>query len=170
MATVPSQRTWNVGDLETAAYFNSNIRDAVNFLLNPPAAEIYSSTATSLPNATFTTLTLGGVLNDTDTMTSTANQLTIKTAGTYLIGFNAVVGVGMTAGTMLAQVLRNGTSIYECAATFNAVGYVTVAGSPLHFPLAVNDVLTLQAYQSSGGTLNCGGTYATHLFARRVGA
>lgn len=63
-APVPSPRNFNVAEFETAAYLNS-LRDALNFLLNPPMAVVYQNTVQSIPNNAFTPVTFDLSLTDT---------------------------------------------------------------------------------------------------------
>lgn len=56
---VPSEMTATVGQILTAAEWNSNTRDGVNFLLNRPKARVYISGSFSLANGAWTQIAGG---------------------------------------------------------------------------------------------------------------
>lgn len=56
---VPSEMTATVGQILTAAEWNANVQQAVNFLLNKPKARLYISGSYSLGNSTWGQITGG---------------------------------------------------------------------------------------------------------------
>lgn len=95
MATVPNQRTWTNGDTVDATMLNANVRDAVNFLLAPPAALLRQTVAQSI-GTTGTAVTFDTEDYDNDGGHSTVTNTTRYTAvtpGWYRVsgsvGFNA---------------------------------------------------------------------------------
>ena len=91
MATIPGTRTWSVGEYFTATRANTEIRDAEDFLLNPPACHIHDSTGVVLSNATATQLFWNSESFDTDSMHDNATntgRITFTTGGTYVVRIN----------------------------------------------------------------------------------
>lgn len=107
------------------ASWGDAVRDALNFLANPPAAQAYMSAAQTINDAAITTLLYNSEVFDTDTMHSTAvntNRLTFTSAGLYLIGVQAffsadadyelaAVGIRNSGGVTMAQANDSGTDI-----------------------------------------------------------
>lgn len=89
MATVPTPDTAAVGGRIKAGVWNDDVRDAVNFLLNPPTCRVYQGSAgTTLATATATLLPFDTESWDTDASHSTStnpSRLTAVTAGKYLV-------------------------------------------------------------------------------------
>ncbi|WP_410657831.1 hypothetical protein [Amycolatopsis sp. lyj-112] len=116
MATVPSQDNWSAGEFPTAAKLNKNIRDAVNFLMNPPEARLARklTAQTGLGNGSTTAIIFDSTLLDNDSMTNiaTANtRITITTAGAYNVGVAAQLVVGAdlaNARWMQLSIRKNG--------------------------------------------------------------
>ncbi|MGV9360637.1 hypothetical protein [Amycolatopsis sp. NPDC003731] len=105
------------GEFPTAQKLNKNIRDAVNFALNPPQAIIgrYSTNQTGLSGGTavqFDTMVL-----DNDNMTNVAalnTRITIVTPGMYDIKVTASLAAGsaFASGSWSEMIIRkNGTGL-----------------------------------------------------------
>lgn len=156
MATVPTQRTWTAGEVVTAAFLNSNVRDSVNFLLTPPRVLLRQTSAQSIPLSTWTSVTFDTEDFDNDNGHSTVSntsRFTAVTAGWYTVGGSVaftLAGTGQRAGTRWAV---NGTAL-------NASGImlpqVVAVGSSYAVPaqtrdvqLAVGDYLELQAFHTN---------------------
>ncbi len=112
--SVPSQRTWTVSDLESAALYNSNIRDAINFLLNPPLFVGHSAGAQSVGNNAWTALAID--TNDTDTYsghsTVTNNsRYTGQVPGWYMCTARVGWGASATGRRGVGFALNGGTVI-----------------------------------------------------------
>ena len=71
---IPVEDTISVGGKITAAWANSDVRDAVNFLIAPPRVHAYASAAQTLASPTVTLITFDSEQYDTDTMHSTASN------------------------------------------------------------------------------------------------
>lgn len=86
MATIPSQRTWVVGEVVTAAYMNSNIRDSVNFLIARPYCNAYNAAGFSTTSGTTTLVPLDTEVEDNDGMHSNVtnnSRIIANTIGAY---------------------------------------------------------------------------------------
>lgn len=153
--TVPSQATRNVGDGLTAAYMNSNVRDAINFLLTPPLARVHQATGQSIANSTWTTVSFDATDWDSDSGHSNSvnnSRYTCQVPGYYRVEF--VVGFGVNT-VPLASIGKNGTRI---SGSGNAGG--ANAGAPWgtaktsdEVHMVVNDYVEGFVFQNSGGAI-----------------
>jgi hypothetical protein len=151
--------TWTVGQLVTAALMNSNIQALGAFVLAPPLACCYQSTAQSI--ATGTTgapLLLDTNVLDSDSGHSTTSNTTediVQVAGTYLVfgqvGFQATAAGGR--GCAIYQNLLIVPRIQP-----EAVSAGSVLSSAITFigflACAVGDVIQIYGWQNSGGALS----------------
>jgi hypothetical protein len=169
MATVPSPITFVATAKLTAAQMNTNVRDAVNFLVAKPAVKVHNSTAQSIPTATWTSITWDTEDLDNDGMHSTstnAQMLVAATAGWYMVTANAEFAINGTGQRLLRISDGGGITIFGgSSAGANSATTVTLSCSALVFLLPTNIVMA-QVYQSSGGALSMGaGAGATSLSA-----
>lgn len=113
MATVPSPATLAVGAVLTAAVWNSNVRDAVNFLIGPPLAVLRATSTQSIADATLTALNFDAEDKDTDSGHSTisnTSRYTSQTSGWYeMDGTYSFASTGGGAGTRLCGFRTNGS-------------------------------------------------------------
>lgn len=166
---VPVPMTWNAGHKPTADDMNREIRDALEFILNPPRALIYRSTDFSMTSSTEYTVSLSSVLYDTDDITTTASRLTIKTAGAYLLVARYRATPAGTTGSGRISIYQNGGAepLVEGVDVFQS-SYVRPQTSIL-VELNANDYLQMKVYQNSGETKTfTGGSNWNHLLALRV--
>lgn len=154
---VPVQRTTSVGDIWTAAMFNSNVRDAVNFLANPPVARITQATNQSLGNSTPTAIAFDAAVSDTYSGHSTTvnnGNYAAQVAGYYEV--DATVSFGASAaGVRSVGIYYNGASQPDTVTQVAASSTVSTAlstGKLTQF-MNVGDVVAVVANQTSGGTL-----------------
>lgn len=157
MATVPTFRTWVVGELVTASFMNTNIRDAGNFLTAVPLYEGRQTVAQSIPNAANTPVNMDTEDIDTDgghsTVTNTS-RYTVQTAGWWRISG----GVGMTAngtGARQTSILKN-SGVNSGSAQWLAPGAVTFSGSARSKCISaiVGDFFEIAMFQNSTVALN----------------
>src|SRR5215471_5910415 len=126
-----------------------------------PQASATKSADQSIANGTWTLISWDTETFDTDTIHDTVtnnDRLTCKTAGLYMIGFNAN-WFANTTGIRAVQIQKNTEALpgvgiagksdsapsTGITAPYNAVGFVQ---------LAVNDYICITVYQNSGGALN----------------
>lgn len=154
---VPVPRTYTVGETETGAYLNS-LRDALNFLLNPPSATLVQVTTAT----TLTTATWGAIGYDSSTFdnygghsNSTNNsRYTIQATGKYLVGGAAAFSANAT-GNRGAKVMKNGAVIqgpYTLGPT-SSTRAMSASSSGFIVPCSTGDYLELAGFQDSGGNL-----------------
>lgn len=158
MGSVPVPRTFNAGEVETAAYLNS-LSQALSFLLSPPRAKVYATAAQSLATATYTAVLFDSEEFDTDSMHSTTtstSRLTINTPGLYevraLLNF-----VANGSGVRYGRFYKNNavaTPAEGVVAGIASAGTVTAIEMSSEIQCAAGDYLEVFAYQSSGAALN----------------
>lgn len=157
MATVPAQITWTTGTVVTAAQLNTNVRDAVNFLIQPPSASLTKTGTTSLATSSsvYTAITFDTEDWDTDGGHSTSvntSRYTAQTAGKFQ-GHCQLEFQSSATGARLAGFRVNGGSIYWTAEIPAVNGNTTIVMSTGFLSLAVNDYVEVVGLQNSGGTL-----------------
>ncbi len=157
MGTVPTITTLAVGDKLTASR-HAEIASAFAFLLNPPFCYLRQTSAQSIPNNTWTSVTFTTEDADTDGMHSIStntSRVTIQTAGTYQ--FNGLGTFNTNAsGGRAVRLAKNGTGI-ENSATWSGPMEDNYVGLPIagqFLTLAVGDYVELQVIQRSGSTVN----------------
>lgn len=168
---VPALRTWTAGEIVTAAMLNTNVRDAINFLLSKPYVSVYQTAAQSIPTATFTAINFDTEETDNDGMHSTGtnpSRLTAVTPGWYLVSGQVAYAANATGsrnarlGVNLAVVPASGTTTLPANGN---LGVATVATRAVF--LNAGDFVQIQGMQSSGGALNTGvgGEYVSSMSA-----
>lgn len=181
MATLPDQATVAVAQRSTATLWNDDVRDAINFLLNPPAAHIYNSANISCTTATQTLMTFNSESYDTDTdspmhdTSSNNSRLYLNTTGLWTICAGLTFASNSTGRRSLrVEMNAGGTSgggtlnreVINAAATSDTT-MVTVTFDRRY---TAGDYIEMYALQASGGNLNAnGGVGYTYLTARFVG-
>lgn len=176
MATLPVYRTWVAGEVVTAAYFNTNVRDAGNFFLAVPVFEGRQTVSQNLTSGAAASITFDTEDIDNDnghSIVSNTSRYTPQTAGR----FQHSGGVGMAingTGNRWTFWAINGASI-------NAGGGMLGGGGQRYHPQTMTstfngtgDYLELQALQNSGSTLatdvNTGGLgFQSRMSVRWVG-
>lgn len=162
MATVPSARSWSANEDVTSTNMNSGIRDPINFLMEPPIAELRQTAAQSLTTSTWTSITFGVEDVDNDfastgghsTVTNTSRYTAVY-AGWYFLG-GGVAFASNATGIRATRWAINGSAVNGSQCTDSPI-----TGNPHNVPgrgkfvfLAVGDYVELQGFQSSGGALN----------------
>lgn len=157
-----SPKTWNVGDVLTAADMNTYVRDNLLSTHNlTKHARVHSSGAQSIASAAATALSFNTMDLDTDTMYNAGSptRLTCKTAGDYDV-YASVQFLANGVGYRWIELRLNGTTVI-------AITYVPQTASASDdatltirrtLALAVNDYVEVLAWQNSGGALNVVGT------------
>lgn len=158
MATVPSFRTWVVGELVTASFMNTNIRDAGNFLTAVPVFSGRQTVAQSIPNSANTAALIDTEEIDSDNAHSTVtntSRFTAQTAGWYRYsgGFSLT---GNATGTRNLFIAKNSGAVPGSGQDMGVPGAATWSGCVRagFVSLIVNDFLEIMLFQNSGGALN----------------
>ena len=176
MATVPSPRTWTVGELLTAAKLNTDLRDGLNFLLAPPRVLTQKSTSqTGLGGSTFHAVTWDNEITDTDGghSNSTNNtRYTIQTAGAWEFSCSVLWSNDSSTGGRAALFRKNGSTVLPGITHFPGMSSgsscVSVTTTAL---LSVSDYVEVIAFHSAGSnlTLNTSADAPAFMSARWVG-
>jgi hypothetical protein len=160
MATIPNIPVALPGNKITAAYWNANVRDGVNYLMDvKPLTMLTQGVAQSVPTGVFT-----GVLFDTEVvdrdgqhdLSVTTDRIVIgKTLGWYKVS-GVVAWVGNVTGTRRASVYFNGGQVTGsyCINSSNATFNTVVVPPTLVNAGAVTDYVTLGVFQDSGAALS----------------
>lgn len=158
MATLPVFRTWVAGEIVTAAFMNTNIRDAGNFFLSWPVAELRQTVAQSIANLG-ATITFDVEDIDTDnghsTVTNTS-RYTPQTAGRFQFSGGSVWAANAT-GRKGNWWMRNAGLVNGSSAVVASTATLTLAVPARTMTMAANgstDFMELFGYQESGGALN----------------
>lgn len=176
MATIPSFRTWVTGEVVTAAFMNSNIRDAGNFFLSWPVFEGRQTVAQSLANGSGIAILFDTEDVDTDSGHSTVtntSRYTPQTQGRFQhaggVGYASSATGSRWAYWGINAVALNGSSqsIPGNVARLTAATMTSVFNG-------TTDYLELFGLQNTGGALNTDvGTgalgYQSRMSVRMVG-
>lgn len=155
--TEPNPATWTAV-APSAATFNTNIRDALQWVLghstNPkPHLRVRSTSATSLTSGSFTDITFNTVVRNRGFTWSNGATATIPVAGTYWVGCS--VEIDTAACNKALRIVKNtSTVIAEHDITgvgSSAVARITIATL---MTFAVSDTVKIQGFQDSGAGLN----------------
>ncbi len=161
MTTLPVMRTWVAGELVTAAYMNSNVRDAGTFLLGRPAANLRQSVAQSVASSVYVPILWDTEDLDRDgghsTVTNTS-RYTAQTPGYYWVAWTLPFVLNGTGGRG-GRIRTNGTDTQAnaVAAAFGPTSTtvtIAVAASGIQYLNGTTDYVELCAFQSSGVALN----------------
>lgn len=154
---VPSQRTWSVGDIVTAAMMNANVRDAVNYLLSPPTLIARQATAQSVASSsTPSVITLDTLSKDNYSgWNASTHTYTIPYTADYLICGQTQWAPNATGNRVVAILNGGNPLIGGTAEAFNVGGtYASSAVVSLVVPLAAGSTIQLGGWQVSGVSLN----------------
>jgi hypothetical protein len=154
---VPVPRTFTVGETETAAYFNA-VRDALNFLLNPPVFKGIQATTQAIASGAWTSIALDS--SSVDSYTGHSNvtnnsRYTAQVAGWYWAeGYVAWQATGATC-RFDSSIFRNGAAVPGSSQFLVKPGtdLAAISASTLTY-LAVGDYVEMNGRQSSGGSIN----------------
>jgi hypothetical protein len=108
---VPVPRTFGVQEYETAAYLNA-VRDALNFLLNPPVCRVYQATTQSCANATNVAITYDASTVDTyggHSNSTNNSRYVAQVPGWYLPGGVIAINATSTTLTTWGYLAKNGS-------------------------------------------------------------
>jgi hypothetical protein len=139
----------------TAAIFNADHRDNLNFLFTPPAARVNNTGDQSIPNNTATTLTFNNSHYDLSAMFNGSSALSCLTGlgGNYTIGACAQ-WAGNATGSRQLYLRLNGSVVLAMVEQDPGSTSPLVQQVGTQYVLAAGDYLEVVAFQNSGGGLN----------------
>jgi hypothetical protein len=159
----------------SAAFWNSNVRDNSLALRDgtgqvPPMVIVRRAAVQSVANNTITAVSFDTQDVDTDAcFAPTSTNITINTTGIYLLTSSVQFGAN-AVGLRELGFQNNGTIINTGAGPLAAntpahsgASVITVTGM---VSLTATDIVTLYAYQNSGGALNIQGRASIVLLGR----
>lgn len=160
------------GTTITSTWGNA-VRDAEQFLANPPACRVYNSAVQSVANGVNTMLTFNSERFDTDSMHSTAtntSRITINTAGVYMLTASISFAPNATGRRQLAFRI-NGATYIAAHAEVPISGLEHEMALAAVWKFAAADYVEVSALQTSGGALNvsAAGNYTPEFSAVWVG-
>lgn len=122
------------------------------FLYQAPACNVYNSVATSLPNATIESVTLGGTTYSAYGFSVTGgNTVVFPLAGNYWV--MGQVYLSMTSGYCDVGLYQNGSLVLTGIASAGAAGVLAVNTSGVvNFP-AAGGAMSMLCTQTSGATV-----------------
>lgn len=156
---VPAERTWNTGDIVTAALLNSNLRDAVNFLLNPPLFVGYQAASQDILTTANTPLAIDTNVVDTyngHSTTSNNSRYYAQVAGWYSVIASVEFDGNATGSREIFLVASSGSLLYTASQVYNAgsAGNVNLNTGTWPVFLNVGDWIAADVVQFSGSTIN----------------
>jgi hypothetical protein len=173
MATIPGTRTWAVGEFITASRLNTEIRDALDFILNPPWCQPYDGAGIACANSTATLITMDSESEDSDAMHSTSSltgRITIITAGVYEFQvYDQLPGATYTLHNLNPRVNSAGSS--SGGTSIRTQTFETVASARMTFVRRFNaaDEISFYITQTSGASrTTTTGNNVTGMTARLV--
>ena len=155
MATVPVSRTWVAGEIVTAAHFNTNIRDVLNWLLAPAICQASMASAQSIANITWVPLNFDTEAIDSTGMHSIVSN-TDRFTAVYPGWYQASGSYGPASSAVGSRGTRfavNGTPLEASQILLTAVA---LGGYPTRTMLAylnVGDIGRMEVFQNTGGAL-----------------
>ncbi|HEY6021598.1 MAG TPA: hypothetical protein VIY48_17545 [Candidatus Paceibacterota bacterium] len=156
MATVPAEITWVSGQVVTAAQLNTNLRDAVNFLINKPTCQVRQTVSQNLTTGSAAAIAFDTEDVDNDNMHSTTTnttRLTAVTSGRYHVGGGYCAA--STTGRKEVWVRINGGDVNGTES--GVPGGSAVATGPalrgVSIFLNAGNYTELWVFQDSGGTI-----------------
>ncbi|MFI7643748.1 hypothetical protein [Nonomuraea sp. NPDC049400] len=157
MATVPTPRTWTVGELLTAAKLNTDLRNGLNFLLSGKPLAILGKTGNqTIPNSAWTTITWNSETVDRDAGHDNAtnnSRYTAQTAGYYRVVAALLWNSGFTAKIRQTMVVKNASlAMFQGTGFGDADGSFASSTSLGTVFLAVSDYLEVQGMQATGSS------------------
>jgi hypothetical protein len=171
---VPDQETAAVGGLISASLWNDDVRDAVDFLINPPRVRLRYDTTHLVGTSSYEEHPWNVEVFDTDGIhTGSSSQMTIVTAGTYLLT-GAIAFEGHATGQRRAAWYLNGSAIVGglLAVPAGVATNMVVPAPTMMVSLTAGDDIELVAWQNSGSALNVnpGSGFTSFAEARWVAA
>jgi hypothetical protein len=137
----------------SASTLNTYVEANLAFLGGPYYARAYQSgSVQSIPNTTYTTITLNTIDVDPNSNFNTGTSTyTAPVAGRYLI--SGAVHLAATSGVIVVALLVNGT-IRSVSGEQVTSSQTPMAASTAVLLLNLSDTVTMQCYQNTGGAVN----------------
>lgn len=149
--------TASVGTLETAALWNTNVRDNLLWLSSPDRVRATMGNSQSIPDSTVTAVTWTSAdTYDTNSMHSTSSnpsRITIKTSGLYAVAVNIWFAANATGYRQL-WLYKNGSALGLYVQNPSPGTGACNANLYDEIQCVAGDYLEARAEQNSGAALN----------------
>ncbi len=161
MGTVPTPLDWIAADgtFITAAIGQAGVGDVLDFLLDPPGAQVRRTTAQSIPVSTQTPIQFDAEDSDNDAMHNTGSntsRLTCNTPGRYLVA-GAIPYDGGTTGNREARIVKNGSGSGVAGGRVLIAapggGALVMVTPTIEVAMIAGDFLELAAFHSNAASL-----------------
>lgn len=152
MAVIPTLLAFVAGEKVTATKLTAQTKTAIErSVYYKPFCSLSMIGAQSIGSSSSTLVNLDTIDEDTDAMADlSAHRIIIKTAGLYRITAQVSFATNAT-GARGALVNRNGATITSATSTVSGDNARCNASRTIR--LAVNDLITVNGWQTSGGSL-----------------
>lgn len=161
---VPNPSTLAPGNIVTGALWNAQVRDALNFLVNPPiflaSASVTTSVPTNVSSNTLTRVTLNTTLVDNYGGFNSASSSYVAPVSGWYYCTGTVAYPSSGVGIRVVAFFKNGSpyspQAYGMLPSTNS-GWLAqgVQGTQLMY-LSQGDSVDLRTGQDSGGTISTG--------------
>lgn len=138
------------GQVLTAAYLNTNLVANTNFLYQVPSVQV-RRTSDLTSYASNTAITWQSEAWDTDTMWSSGTDVTIKTAGIYLMSFKGRANGAATITRIVPRIYKGAGEVVETECTVLS-GVASTFAVNAFTKCNVNDVITASVIFSGGSS------------------
>jgi hypothetical protein len=175
VATVPSPKTWDVGEVVDDDLLNAELKATSEFFLTQPSLLVSRSNSQSINNASWTPVTWNTTYYDSDAMhPGNSDTVTVVTAGIYDIRAVAMWTANVTGGRGISVDHNNpGTTVIARGGALSSgsspgegdENTITTVQTATMRALAVGDTIKVFVWQESGGALNLLGDATANLWS-----
>lgn len=162
---VPNPKTWLAAEFVDDAKLNLELRDSLNFLLNPPHCYGYRNAALSITTGGSEQLigldaeAYDWSVSAMHDLVTNNSRITIPETGLYTIFASATIAANATGRRSLtvrknaAGVAGAGTAVFALNTGGSTGTFGTVVEGCKDYPLTAGDYIEMFMFQDSGGSL-----------------
>lgn len=163
MTVVPNPKTWVDNEVVSPQDLNTEIRDALNFILNKPAFKGGPIEQPLTANDTWTRVNFDNIYIDNTAIfdPATPDQVSVSVPGVYNVSVKAEFAAG-TNGNRSVRVMMNGIQTVRAVGGASPDSTSSVGTTSLLY-LTPDDVLSLDVRESGDGDTLLAGEQATYL-------
>lgn len=180
MPQVPIPKTWVDGDFFTAPTANTELRDMLNFLINPPRLVLSRVAVLNVAQGTEPVVPWDTEILDTYGMwtPTTPSRITMQVPGKYRVSLIGSWAPNTTASVRVMKIRLNGATPRYTVASIGPTGSpssdtINNASLTLPYTFAINEFIEIQVSHSVGtaGTiLGFSGTNDSYITVEWMGA
>ena len=156
--TTPATST--AGTVLTASFLNTYVRDNVAWMAtDSPSCRAYNNANISIPDSTFTAVTLNSERFDNAALHSTSSntsRLTVPTGGggKYVIGLGANWTASASGALRTTRIEQNATTVLGTFTSQPSASHGSDQSWSTIYALSDADYVEMYVFQNSGGALN----------------